>query len=284
MQIQMLLWIQQFQSSVLDSFFIAVTLLGEELFYVAILGFVYWCIDKQAARRLVLILGLSTVTNSALKEIVNAPRPIGVEGIRSLRTETAQGASFPSGHTQTATAFFVGLSVALKRPMMWVLSAVVILLVGLSRLYLGVHWPVDVLGAIVVGLIVVAIGSKLDAYANYERTLLPHLILLIIVVLSLFFFQTTSYLKSAGVLIGFLVGYFLEEAFVQFDVRATAAIQFFKYVLGMAATLGVHLGLAYLLPEEGLWLTIQYTLTIAFIMAGVPKLFLILGWSRRRIF
>jgi len=100
-----ILFLQQFASPFLDGFFQLVTMLGEEYFYIFLTAFIFWCVDKRYGYKLSFAFLFSGVLNGATKSIVNASRPIGVEGIRSLRVETATGTSFPSGIPRTSRPF-----------------------------------------------------------------------------------------------------------------------------------------------------------------------------------
>ena len=93
------------------------------------------------------------INNKGIKEFVKAPRPIGTEGLKSLRVSTATGYSFPSGHTQTATTFWTSLMIIFRKKWVNILGIVMILGVGLSRLYVGVHYPTDVIAGVIMGIL-----------------------------------------------------------------------------------------------------------------------------------
>jgi membrane-associated phospholipid phosphatase len=93
-------FVQSFSNPFLDRLFQYITMMGEEYFFVIALTLIYWCIDKRFGYKIGFAILGSTALNSGIKEIFKVPRPIGEDGIRSLRTETAGGYSFPSGHTR----------------------------------------------------------------------------------------------------------------------------------------------------------------------------------------
>jgi membrane-associated phospholipid phosphatase len=277
-------WIQSFHSDWLDQFFILVTMLGEEYFYIAILGLIYWNINKQTARFLVLILALSATFNGAIKEIVGYSRPIGEEGIRSIYTDTAEGTSFPSGHTQNATAFFGSAGLVAKSPLLWIVFLTLIFLVAISRLYLGVHWPLDVVAGIGFGVLSIAAGKFIYDKCEREGEFWPYFVILVLAVVSVFFLDSSAYIKAVALLIGYLVGYFFEENFLQFDVRAPLLTQIIKYTIGLAITGAIFLGLKMVLPTGVYWDGLRYFLTIFFVMFGAPAVFMVMKLSRHRIF
>lgn len=149
-------WLQQFSSPQMDLAARALSTFGSELvlvFSVALLG--AFALQRRwgAATTLVLIVGGAQLLNDALKQLVHRTRPSPVGA-----TLLGQAYSFPSGHTMMAIAlytFAAYLGWRLLdgwRRVLWVtLLALVVLLVGLSRLYLEVHYPTDVLAGYLAG-------------------------------------------------------------------------------------------------------------------------------------
>ena len=142
---------------------------GEETFYILVASIIFWCVNKKFGYKLGFALLTSTIVNNALKDIVNSPRPIGISGIRSLRIETATGQSFPSGHTQGSTTFWVSCIIQIKKKWIYIVGILVIILVGFSRMYLGVHYPIDVIGGIVIGIIWIFLSNYIFDYAQRTR-------------------------------------------------------------------------------------------------------------------
>ena len=143
--------IQSIHNPFLDNFFQLITMLGESFTIMIIVLGIYWCIDKTSGEYIGYSFFTSGMLNNSIKNIVKAKRPIGEEGIRSLRVQTATGYSFPSGHTQGAASTYGALYLLLKKSRYAFVFMIIIFLVGLSRLYLGVHYPKDVLGGMIFG-------------------------------------------------------------------------------------------------------------------------------------
>lgn len=284
MELNFINWLQSFNTPFLDQFFIYVTMLGEEYFYIFMLGLFYWCVNKESVRYFVIVLTFSAVVNSAMKEIVNTARPFQVESVRALRTETAHGSSFPSGHTQTVVAFYGALAHKYKRVWLWGLAIIVITLVGLSRIYLGVHWPRDVFGAIVFGAISIWIIYRITILESKKGITWPYLAIVIGVIFSLVFLHSETYMKASGAFLGFMVGYFIEDHYVKFDVRASFFQQIIKFLIGMTGTILFYEGLKILLPSHLFFTWLRYFITIFFVVAGVPWLFIKLRLSQNRLF
>lgn len=284
MELNMIEWIQSFSTPALDRFFIGVTMLGEEYFYIVLLSFFYWCINKEVVKYLVFVLTFSSVINGALKEIINSPRPFETLDIRALRVETAHGSSFPSGHTQTVAAFYSAVAIRLRSKFVGFISGILMVLVAISRVYLGVHWPKDVLVAIVLGCFVAWLVHKIFELEKKRGSTWPYLIITVSVLLSLFFFSTETYIKAAAAFLGFMMGIVLEENYVNFDVRASFGIQTLKFVTGIVITLAIFEGLKLILPQTLVFIGLRYFMTLFTVVTVIPWIFVKLRWSTYRIF
>jgi membrane-associated phospholipid phosphatase len=129
-----------------------ITALGSALFYVPVILWVYWCINEKTGRRLVLLLLLSAWVNSALKVLLKQPRPYFLDP--SVGISTASGYGFPSGHAQQALVFWAAaLSGPVGKRRAWLIAGAVALVLGFTRLYLGLHFPTDLLGGWFLGLV-----------------------------------------------------------------------------------------------------------------------------------
>jgi membrane-associated phospholipid phosphatase len=160
------------------------TSLGTEEFFLLLMPVLYWCLSADLGRRLALVLIGSDSLNGLLKLAFHLPRPYWVDPrVKALSIETSYG--LPSGHAQNATAVW-GYLAAQARPepggrgrrralALWTLAAALIFLISLSRLYLGVHFPTDVLGGWVIGLAVLLAVLRWEApvAAWLQRLSLP---------------------------------------------------------------------------------------------------------------
>lgn len=141
------------------------TLLGQEEFYMLIMPVLYWSINSVLGLRLAVMLLLSNATNALLKVAIHGPRPYWIDtNVNALVTETSFGA--PSGHAQNAASIWGLLAAASRQTWNRVFFIALIVLIGFSRLYLGVHFLRDVLLGWASG------GLLLLAYLKAE----PHII------------------------------------------------------------------------------------------------------------
>ncbi|AEC01512.1 phosphatase PAP2 family protein [Parasphaerochaeta coccoides] len=153
MQADILLFFSRIQSPILDAVANAASFLGESGIIFAIVAFLIWNTDRRKSFVLCINVVAALSLTGIIKAAVRAPRPFTVlPEIGGGRLETATGYSFPSGHTTAGAAFYGSLARLWRNRRLSCTCAVAIVLVGLSRLYLGVHWPIDVFGGLVSGL------------------------------------------------------------------------------------------------------------------------------------
>lgn len=237
----------------LDRFMQAVTDLGGEAAFLAIALFLFWCVDKRLGYYTLMTGFLGTVLNQFLKLAFRIPRPWVRDPnftiVESARAE-ATGYSFPSGHTQNAVGTFGCIAATTKRAWVRVISIALAVLVPFSRLYLGVHTPLDVGVSAVLALIFIAILHPV-VYGKSRRALPVVLggmtVLSFAFVLYAEFFpfpedmdpdNLASGVKNAytllGALLGMLVVYFADEKRLHFSTQAPWPAQLLKFLPGLA--------------------------------------------------
>jgi len=141
--------LQQFSPG-LDGVMRFLSFVGEEGFFAILVPFVYWCVDTTLGARLLAALVVSDFLNGLGKLAFHAPRPYWVSPqVKALSLEPSYG--IPSGHAQTGTTFWGLVTRSLGRPWAPWAAAGLVLAISLSRVYLGVHFPHDVLAGWVIG-------------------------------------------------------------------------------------------------------------------------------------
>ena len=161
------------------------TLFGEEVIMIAVLGFLYWVYDKQFARFVGTNIMVGLIVNPMIKNVVFRRRPYfdiagvqcfkPVDGSAGIYDIAAQGYSFPSGHTLNSTILYGSLPKYKKNCVLLVIAIAVPLLVGASRVMLGVHFPTDVLAGWIFGTVILFLVSYLQTHIKRQN--LFHLIL-----------------------------------------------------------------------------------------------------------
>ncbi len=160
-----LLWIQaHLRAPVLDCAVSFYTTLGNAgvLFLAAAALMLCFKKTRKAGAAALLAMAIGFVcTNLILKHLVSRPRPwLEVAGLTALVAENDPN-SFPSGHTTAAFAFACALwRTAAEKWMKWAALACAVLM-AFSRLYVGVHYPSDVLTGVAVGLLAGLLGGWL---------------------------------------------------------------------------------------------------------------------------
>lgn len=230
-QLEILMFFQSIRSNLLNAIFLLLTISTELPVIVLVSAAMYWCFNKRIGQRLLFSLISNFVINVGIKEFVKAPRPIGIQGLKSLRVSTATGYSFPSGHTQSATSFWATLIILIKQPWVYIVGTVMIIGVGISRLYLAVHWPVDVIFGWIFGILLSIIFVKIFDYVDENKKYWILIILLIIFGIIGYFLNSDSYIEYLGIMTGFIIGYIVEDVFIKFKTEQNTKrnINFSKY-------------------------------------------------------
>ncbi len=210
-----LLYLQQFRAPLLDSLFLGISALTGELVYIAVLGVIYWCIDKDKAYYIGIFLFLSFSLNTMLKNLFRIPRPYTYSDVRQIDTGTGYGYSFPSGHAQLSSTFSGMFSVVFKRTWILVSGIILVTLTGLSRMYLGVHTPADILCGIAIGLMLTLLGNSLKNFANPKILAIAAFLFMFGVSL---IFGDNDNLKLFFFAAGFLTGNIIEEKYICYQI------------------------------------------------------------------
>ena len=246
MTIDVVIFLQEMRNGFFDFFFNFVSFLGEEYIYILVFGIVYYAYDKKMGEFMAITLGISATVNTVIKNIVGAPRPFEKypDLVENLRPDTAGGKSFPSGHTQNFSTVLYSGSFFTKNIKIFYISTVLVLLMMLSRMYLGVHFLEDVVVSAVLGFgIAYTMYRVYNRY--YEHTIKLHrlYVALILVVLPFaIFINGEDFFKSYGLLIGFVVGIMIEKKYINFTMDVKLIHKVLRVVFGLIVMVGIQQG------------------------------------------
>ncbi len=292
---------------VLNEFMLAVTRLGEETAFLVIALILFWCVDKNKGYYILSVGFVGTLANQFLKLWFRIPRPWIVDSkftILEQAREAASGYSFPSGHTQSAVGTFGGIAYISKNRWIKYIAVTVAVLVAFSRMYIGVHTPVDVLASVAIAIFLIFALEPL-VLGNFKRNF-PFVFagmfaiaigFLCFVELYPFPADTDTHNLSSGVqnaytlfgcLMGLLVVYIVDAKWIDFSTKAVWWAQILKVAGGLILVLMVKSGLKAplnLLFGESLGRAVRYMLTV--ITAGIVwplsfKFFKRLGVNRKQ--
>ena len=258
--------LESIRTPLLDKILGAVTYLGDELCFMVFAVGVFWCISKRMGYYLMTVGFFGTILNQFLKILCAVPRPWvkdpGFTIVESARAG-ASGYSFPSGHTQNAVTLYGGTARYTKTPWLrWVCIAVMVL-ICFSRMYLGVHTPLDVGVSFVVAAALVMLGYPLMEEADRRPAVLTRTIAVMAACSGLFVGylylrgdtgataeDTANYVsamenawKLTGATLGMLIANIADRKYVRFETQAVWWAQLIKLAVGFGLLLAIRAGL-----------------------------------------
>ena len=281
----------------LDAVFGLITELGGETLYMALAIAVYWCVSKGLGFYILTTGFVGTIANQFLKLCFRIPRPWVLdpdfEIVESART-AATGYSFPSGHTQNAFSSFGCLGMWAKKG--WrVLCFAIVVLIGFSRMYLGVHTPLDVGVAFALGLVLMLalypLFRDIEEHPKRMYAVIAGMLALTIAYLcyaelwpfpadidadNLASGRENGY-KLLGAASAMLLSYWLDRRYIRFETKAQPLTQALKLVLGLALVVGLRVVLKApmyaVFGEGGVADAARYFLVVLFAAAVWPMSF-----------
>ncbi|WP_026510928.1 phosphatase PAP2 family protein [Butyrivibrio sp. LC3010] len=201
--------------------------LGEEAVAIVIIGFLYWCYDKQFGIYIATNVITGVVFNGFIKNIALRLRPYIVhkeivcyrpqDKSADIYDVAAQGYSFPSAHSMNSTIIYGSLARYTKGRIFTILAFLLPFLIGISRIVVGVHYPSDVMFGWGVGAILVFLLPFIYEKAGEEKRTLVNFIIFVVFATGFFFCKTTDYYTGMGLMAGFFPAIEFEKRYVKFE-------------------------------------------------------------------
>lgn len=254
-------WFESIRTPWMDELMSLLTQMGDETIFMVLGMAVIWCINKVWGFRFMLIGLTGTAMNQLLKAIFLVPRPWVLDPeftiVESAR-EGATGYSFPSGHTQAATTCFGTLAAWLKKNWVTALCVALILIVAVTRMYLGVHTPMDVGVSLVTGVVTVVVMTHcLNKGGKAAASMKAVGVLLALALLGYVLFAPAreanvaefdahgvkAAWQVAGAMAGLLLAWHVDEKHLHFETKAVWWAQVCKVIIGLGLVMAVRTGM-----------------------------------------
>jgi membrane-associated phospholipid phosphatase len=256
-------------SPTLDSLMGYISFLGTIDFYLILLPFIYWVISAPLGFRVLLVLLSTDFLGITFKQLLHQPRPYWVGDVQALAEETSYG--IPSTHASDTIAVWGYLAYKINKAWLWVVTFLLVLLIGMSRMYLGVHFPTDVLGGWLLGLVGIFLVVKGEAWLSPYLKKQPISVLIGIGFLASILMLLVGWLVGiliasspdpaewaqystqargishyftlAGSTFGTVAGYALMREYAAFQAKGSWARRIGRFLLGMVGVLLLYFGL-----------------------------------------
>lgn len=253
--------LEKIRVPVLNEFMLAITTLGEETAFLVIALILFWCVDKYVGYYTLSVGFIGTIANQFMKLWFRIPRPWVLDEnftILEQAREAADGYSFPSGHTQSAVGTFGAIAATTKNRKVQIGAIMIAALVAFSRMYIGVHTPLDVGVSVLVALVLI-FGLR-ALILDHHRKAMPVLLAVMLAMAVGFLCFVSFYrfpedldphnyasgFKNAytllGALIGMVIVYIVDEKWLNFPTKAIWWAQILKVVAGLVLVLIVKSG------------------------------------------
>lgn len=247
---------------------------GDEVFFIIVIAVFFIAYDKKFAKNLLFSLIISTYINNFLKDVFQDPRPRTNIDPTSETGYIAEGYGFPSGHSQGSVSVYGYIAYHFKDKskhfLIPVILSIYIFLIALSRIILGVHDLQDIIGGLLFGICVLLpfiylepiVTEKLESSSLQIKILLAIIVSVLLFIIGAVLFPTTGqypiknpvpyadaggYALVSGVILGFSVGYLLENEYVNYQPSELNNKQkIINLILGLILVFAIYfvLGLA----------------------------------------
>ncbi len=233
-------WMQSFEHPIVSAVWTFFTMVGEVAPVLLVMSILYWSVDKHLGKKVIFALLISLLISNPIKSVVRRRRPyLDHEGINCRRRVSSygeeddvahQGYSFPSSHTTLVTSAGLTIGFSQKNKVIRTVLVILPVFVGLSRLYMGVHYPTDVLMGLAVGAAGFLLADLMEKhikrewvrYAVVAAAVLPFVVIL----------RVPELVSVYGIAIGVFGGFLFEDRFVRFENTSRLSARVLRFFGG----------------------------------------------------
>ena len=243
---ELILLIQRYMTRLLTGIAGVITSLGEQYVIIGILGLIYWCLNKDLGKKIIIHLSVISVINPVFKTAVKRLRPyMADESIKCLKAVedgdiydvTSQGYSFPSGHASNSIGLYGSLAKHFKSKALKCVFYGLCVLIGVSRFALGVHYPTDVLAGWLLGCLAIALFDVIARRSGRNRALM---LFCVPGTAGFAFIKTNDYFTGYGMLLGATGAILFEEKYVRFEGTKSPLRCVLRVLVGAGLFLGLN--------------------------------------------
>ena len=243
-------YLQSLGNPFIDKLFLAITNLGSQPVYFLLASVIFWCFSKRTGIRAMYVILLSASAAIFTKNLFSMPRPpVDLQKIQIY------GFGFPSLHAQVSAGFWTYLGGRSKNRLLIVTGTAAVLLISLSRIYLGVHYGGDVIGGILFGVAVALIFFKTEAGVTSKLHMLGSrskylaVAVLTVILISVAFLQRELLREQTE--IGLVMasggfGYLLEEEHIRFEDAKNDKQRIKRALVGISVLSAIYLAVSLL--------------------------------------
>ncbi|MCL2600584.1 MAG: phosphatase PAP2 family protein [Treponema sp.] len=265
------------------------SMLGSSAAYVVLVAFIFWCIDEKKSLRLGTALIVSAWVNVVLKFLLDQPRPFDLDP--SLEMVPATMGGLPSGHAQNALVVWFIIASWGRGKWRFIPAAILCVLIAFSRVYLGAHFPTDILGGWLVGGVLLGVyflaGKWIEALLTDHAPRAGLVVVAAVSFVMILYRPADEVLSLAGMLLGMGVGFHLCKRFVGFTALAPFGrigfaryfSLFIRFAIGVAGVVllfilsGNLMGMFRETENYQLFVFLRFALLAFWISVGAPWVF-----------
>ena len=273
----LLRWLSEIRTPVTEKFFLYVTDIGGEIIIVAFACYMFWFVSKRAGQRICMAYFTSGLLVQTIKITARVKRPWLIdENFKPVEAavEGATGYSFPSGHTQSSASVFGSAAAIFKNKAIKTFFVVLIILVGFSRMFLGVHTPYDVAGGIFFAICGIVISGR---FIKEDKEIKPAVYITLFAASAAAFIysyvlckngivdiaNSQDCCKSAGAAAGFAISLFIDEKYTKYKVPSVnAGFKAVLFIAGVAVIAAAKVLIKIIFPKTLIADAVRYMILV----------------------